>query len=98
MGTFAAFTQTRLNAGPHGRQAANPADLERRGTDVLQLLVDRCHELGVKVYVSQRISQGGRADRSRAHSEWSLKTGAARGRSPNCALPEVRTFFRDFRS
>jgi len=67
-----------------------------RGIDILQLLVDRCHEFGVKVYVSQRTSEGGGTEQSRAHPEWFLKTGAARGWSPNWALPEVRGFFRDF--
>jgi hypothetical protein len=66
-----------------------------RGLDILQLLVDRCHELGVKVYVSERTSEGGHTDQSRAHPEWFLKAGAARGWSPNYALPEVRAFIRD---
>jgi hypothetical protein len=66
-----------------------------RGIDVLQLLVDRCHELGVKIYVSERTSEGGASDQSRAHPEWFLKNGGARGWSANYALPEVRAFIRD---
>ncbi|MBI2299937.1 MAG: hypothetical protein HYU66_13515 [Armatimonadetes bacterium] len=66
-----------------------------RGIDVLQLLVDRCHELGIKLYLSERTSEGGHSDQSRAHPEWFLKTTAARGWSANYALPEVRAFVRD---
>ena len=66
-----------------------------RGIDALHLLVDRCHELGVKVFVSERTSEGGASDQSRAHPEWFLKAGAARGWSANYALPEVRAFIRD---
>ncbi|NPV45981.1 MAG: hypothetical protein HPY69_03410 [Armatimonadetes bacterium] len=66
-----------------------------RQVDVLQLLVDRCHEMGVKVYVSERTSEGGHSDQSRAHPEWFLKAGPARGWSANYALPEVRGFIRD---
>ena len=74
-------------------------DVERgfrtRGVDVLQLLVDRCHELGVRIFVSQRTSEGGHSDQSRAHPEWFLKNTAARGWSANWALPEVRAYLRD---
>lgn len=66
-----------------------------RGIDQLQLLVDRCHEMGVKVFVSERTSEGGHSEQSRAHPEWFLKTTAARGWSANYALPEVRAFVRD---
>jgi hypothetical protein len=66
-----------------------------RGIDVLQVLVDRCHEMGVKIFVSERTSEGGASDQSRAHPEWFLKAGAARGWSANYALPEVRAFIRD---
>jgi hypothetical protein len=66
-----------------------------RGIDILQLLVDRCHELGVKIYVSERTSEGGASDQSRAHPEWFLKNGGAQGWSANYALPEVRSFIRD---
>ncbi len=69
---------------------------QMRGLDVLQALADRCHEIGIKIYVSQRTSEGGSTDQSRAHPEWFLKTGGAAGWSANWALPEVRTFFRDF--
>ena len=67
-----------------------------RGIDVLQTLTDRCHEIGIKIYVSQRTSEGGATDQSRAHPEWFLKTGGAKGWSANWALPEVRKFFVDF--
>jgi len=74
-------------------------DVERgfreRGVDVLQLLVDRCHELGVRIFVSQRTSEGGHSAESRAHPEWFLKATAARGWSANWALPEVRHYLRD---
>jgi hypothetical protein len=66
-----------------------------RGVDILQLLVDRCHEMGIKIYVSERTSEGGASDQSRAHPEWFLKNGGARGWSANYALPEVRAFIRD---
>lgn len=67
-----------------------------RGIDVLQMLAGRCHEMGIKIYVSQRTSEGGATNESRAHPEWFLKTGGAKGWSPNWALPEVRKFFSDF--
>jgi len=66
-----------------------------RGIDVLQVLVDRCHELGIKIYLSERTSEGGHSDQSRAHPEWFLKQTAARGWSANYALPEVRQFICD---
>lgn len=66
-----------------------------RALDTLQVLIDRCHELGVKVYLSERTSEGGHSDQSRAHPEWFLKATAARGWSANYALPEVRAFIRD---
>jgi len=69
---------------------------QTRCVDVLQTLVDRCHEIGTKIYVSQRTSEGGATDQSRAHPEWFLKTGGGRGWSANWALPEVRKFFVDF--
>ncbi|MCX5758062.1 MAG: hypothetical protein NTU83_06075 [Candidatus Hydrogenedentes bacterium] len=67
-----------------------------RGIDALQTLVDRCHEIGIKIYVSQRTSEGGATDQSRTHPEWFLKTGGAKGWSANWALPEVREFFVGF--
>jgi len=74
-------------------------DVERgfrdRRVDVLQLLVDRCHELGVRIFVSLRTSEGGHSAQSRAHPEWFLTQTAARGWSANWALPEVRSYMRD---
>jgi hypothetical protein len=62
-----------------------------RGIDVLQILVDRCHELGIKIYVSERMSEGGSTDALRAHPEWLNGHGGY-----DYAVASLREFLRDY--
>jgi hypothetical protein len=62
-----------------------------RGIDILQVLVDRCHELGVKIYVSERAQEGGETDALKAHPEWINSKGGY-----NYANPGLRTYLRDY--
>lgn len=62
-----------------------------RGIDILQVLVDRCHELGVKIYVSERLSESGFTDQLKAHPEWLNGHGGY-----DYAVPSLRAFLRDY--
>ena len=56
-----------------------------RGIDVLQLLVDRCHEMGVKLYVSERTAKAARPTSHGPIPSGSSKTagdGAGRPTTP----------------
>ena len=69
------------------------AAFEERGIDILHALVDRCHELGIDIYVSHRANvhyyQSNVWDE---HPEWRLKNGMGL----DYAIPEARAFYRDF--
>ncbi|MEA3403697.1 MAG: hypothetical protein U9R79_20810 [Armatimonadota bacterium] len=61
--------------------------------DMLQILTDRCHELGISIYASNRLNARYRpSDVWRDHPEWRLESGGAW----DFALPQVREFYRDF--
>ena len=87
------FTGYGPMAGRLGDHRFDRCDLEfrRRGIDLLQLLVDRCHELGIKIYISERMSESGNTDQLKAHPEWLNGHGGY-----NYALPSLRAFIRDY--
>ena len=68
-------------------------DFEKRGIDVLQAVVDRCHELGIGVYASHRANVHYYSnDVWEEHPEWRLESR----RGLDYANPEARAFYRDF--
>jgi hypothetical protein len=62
-----------------------------RGIDSLQVLVDRCHELGIKIYVSERTSDDNLSVALKSHPEWINTKGGV-----NYANPGLRAFLRDY--
>ncbi|MCP4644725.1 MAG: hypothetical protein GY851_30065 [bacterium] len=68
-------------------------DFEDRGIDILHLLVDRCHELGIKFYASHRANVHYHKNNVwDEHPEWQLESR----RGLNYANPEARGFYRDY--
>lgn len=68
-------------------------DFEERGIDILEALVDRCHELGIKLYASHRANVHYYPSNVwDEHPEWRLKSR----RGLDYAHPEARGFYRDF--
>ena len=63
-----------------------------RGADILKVLAARCHELGVKLYVSQRANAHYFECKAwNDHPEWRLKSGGGF----DYANPEARAWYRD---
>lgn len=68
-------------------------NFESRHVDILQVLVDRCHEVGMKIYASHRANVHYRSSNVwDEHPEWHL----ASRKGLDYANPEVRAFYRDF--
>ena len=66
---------------------------EERKIDTLQAMVDRCHELGIKIYASHRANVHYYKNNVwDEHPEWILKSR----KGLDYANPEARNFYRDF--
>lgn len=66
---------------------------EENGIDTLKVLVDRCHELGLKIYAAHRANvHYYPSDVWDEHPDWHLESR----RGLNYANPEARGFYRDF--
>jgi len=75
------------------RATAVYKSFEDRGIDILKVLVDRCHELGIKIYASHRANvHYYRNNVWDKHPDWRLKSGGGL----DYANPEARAFYRDF--
>ncbi len=67
-------------------------DFYDRGIDVLRILTDRCHEIGIKIYASHRANVHYYASNIwNEHPDWRLKSGGGL----DYANPEARGFYRD---
>jgi len=68
---------------------------EDNGIDVLQVLVDRCHEVGLKIFVSHRANSPARTNNIwEEHPEWWGEHQP--GARLNYANPELQTFLQKF--
>ena len=66
---------------------------EANGHDILDVLVNRCHEAGIKIYASHRANVHYRSSNVwDEHPEWHLESR----RGLDYANPEARGFYRDF--
>ena len=75
---------------------------EDNNIDILEILTERCHELGIKIYANFRINSISHGDAWRQHPEWRQdrpNPGPSEKRSESSwdfAKPGPREFYRDF--